>query len=154
MSRINFDVFSLLLLRLVIGGRFLLAGLGKMLVPGWSSADFLKDSTGVFAPFFSNFSGNQTIDVLVIWGEFLGGLALIFGLGTRLASIGLALLMLMIYLANFPSGELISEEGLIDEHIVMIAALIAIVGLRAGAYFGLASYITRYLPRFLAVLIE
>ena len=42
----------LVLLRIIIGWHFLYEGLTKLLYPGWTSAGYLKGSTGPLAPIF------------------------------------------------------------------------------------------------------
>lgn len=73
-----------LLARLTVGSTFLLAGLGKLQNMDRTIGFFT--SLGLPAPAFNA--------MLVGWVEFLGGLLLIVGLGTRLASIPLSIIML------------------------------------------------------------
>lgn len=77
----NFQATALLLLRLVVGLAFILHGWGKIQAPfGWMPAD-----SGV----------PGILQFLAAFSEFGGGIALILGLLTRLASLGLAVTMLV-----------------------------------------------------------
>ncbi len=77
----NFQASALLLLRLIVGVAFLLHGWGKIQNPmGWMPA-----TSGV--PGF--------LQLLAAVSEFGGGLALLLGLLTRFAMLGLSLTMLV-----------------------------------------------------------
>lgn len=77
----NFQASALLLLRLIVGLAFILHGLGKIQNPmGWMPA-----ASGV--PGF--------LQLMAAVSEFGGGLALILGLLTRFAMLGLSITMLV-----------------------------------------------------------
>lgn len=137
MIDIKYKDLSLFLLRVGMGGLFLWAGWDKLSLP-FSAAGFLKTSFGPFAESFKSLAGNQTVDQLVAWGLTLGGLALITGIGTRLASAGLALLMVLIYLAHFPP---VVPNHLIDNHVIFILVLGVIWTTKAGQVWGLGKWL-------------
>lgn len=78
------------------------------------------------------------VAALVGYGQFLGGLGILFGVLTRLASLGMVVIMLgAIVLAHLPKGYDVSKGGY--EH--ALALLILAVGLiltGPGAYTALA----------------
>lgn len=145
MDRTSRGIF---VLRAVLGGGFLFAGLDKFLM--WSggtpftAAGFLKGatggawlgSTGIVNPthtFWVSLAGNASImtivDTLVVFGECAIGAALILGLATRFAGVCGALLMTLLYVANWSFAT-----GPFNEQLMygLIAGTIAYVG--AGAY--------------------
>lgn len=93
------------LLRISIGWHLFYEGWAKLLHAGWTSAGYLQNATGPFAPAFT-WLGSQkglipVIDQINIWGLLLGGLALMLGIYVKPAAItGMALLAL--YYASYP----------------------------------------------------
>ncbi len=126
-----------------MGGLFLWAGWDKVTSP-FTAGGFLKSSTGPLAEMFKGLAGNASIDMLVAWGLTLGGLALLLGIGTRLVSAGLALLMGLIYLSHFPPT---APNHLIDDHIIFILVLGVLVVFDAGKVWGLSKWLK--LPSYL-----
>jgi thiosulfate dehydrogenase [quinone] large subunit len=129
---------SVFLLRVCLGVLFFYAGLSKILDSEWTAAGFLASSK-TFSSFYAWFASAANIawvDFLNQWGLFLIGLALIFGLLTRIASFAAILLMLLYY---FPGLDFpyVDHGFLVDDHIIYIFALFLLISLRAGQYFGL-----------------
>jgi thiosulfate dehydrogenase [quinone] large subunit len=144
MDRTNRGIF---LLRAVLGGGFLFAGLDKflMLANGqpFTSAGFLKFGTGgqwlnteninPTKDFWVSLAGNATlvsvIDTLVVFGEIAIGVALILGLATRFAGLMGAVMMALFFVAQMSFAN-----GPFNEQLFygVIAGTIAYVG--AGAY--------------------
>jgi len=95
----------LTIVRILIGWHFLYEGIAKIMASGWSSAPYLAGSKWIFAPVFTAMAGNSSIiavvDFINIWGMILVGLGLIFGLFSRIASTGGAL-MLFFYFVAYP----------------------------------------------------
>jgi thiosulfate dehydrogenase [quinone] large subunit len=147
MDRTNRGIF---ILRVVVGGGFLFAGLDKFFM--WASgtpftaAGFLKfATTGAWLgsdpkaivnpthPFWVSLAGNaglmSVIDTLVVFGECAVGIALILGLATRFAGVCGAVMMTLFFVANWSFAT-----GPFNEQLFygVIAGTIAYVG--AGAY--------------------
>jgi len=94
-----------LLARFTLGATFLLAGLGKLQNMDRTIGFFT--SLGLPAPAFNA--------MLVGWVEFLGGILLIAGLGTRLASIPLSIIMIVAMLTA-KSGDITGILALRNVH--------------------------------------
>ena len=127
--------YALALTRILLGFVFLWAfldktfGLGfataaeKAWVAGGSpTAGFLKmgvNPESPFAAFFNNLAGSAYIDILFMAGLLGIGVALIAGVGLRIAAVtGTALLVLM-WVAIMP----LENNPLVDDHIVYVAVL-------------------------------
>lgn len=122
-----------LVLRAVTGAMFLAAGWSKI-TTDWSAASYLSSANGPLADWFHSLAGSGFIDTVNAWGLFLLGLAILLGLMVRPASILGAVLMALYYLAHFSQN---TANGLIDEHIVLIAVLALFAAGGAGHAFGI-----------------
>lgn len=142
--------------RVVIGIIFLWAGLEKLVgEAGWTAAGFLKFGTAgtlgwpfvtgeipegkVFNPthdFWVGLAGNDAamtvINLLVVWGEALIGIALILGILTRFASLTGTIMMLLFFVAAWDFAY-----GIVNQHLTyaVVTAGLGVVG--AGNYYGL-----------------
>lgn len=134
-------------LRIAMGWLFLWSFLDKLFGLGFATEPnaawitggsptfgFLNFGTaGPFAGVFQGLAGNPVVDFLFMAGLLLLGLALILGVGVRIAGYSGALLVLMMWMAHLPP----ENNPLIDEHIVYLAILIGLALVRAGQWFGL-----------------
>lgn len=123
-------------LRLLMALTFLWAFFDKLLGLGYSTpvgkgwlagasptAGFLKGATyGPFVHIYQSLAGQAWVDWLFMVGLLLIGLALLLGIGLKIAGWTGALLMLLMYLAAFPP----KTNPLIDDHIVYIVILLAL----------------------------
>ena len=89
--------YFLTLLRIILGWYFLFEGISKILVPGWTSKNYLLGSTWIFSDFFYWLASSPTlvgiVDFLNIWGLILIGISLFVGLYVRWASLFAAILL-------------------------------------------------------------
>ena len=76
---------------------------------------------------------NPLTDVLFMLGLLGVGLALLLGIGTRVAAVSAAAMYTLMYLAAFP----IASNPLYDTHLLLAVAVIAMAGLAAGDHVGL-----------------
>lgn len=84
------------------------------------TAGFLKFGTqGPLVNLFQNLSGSIIVDWLFMLGMLGVGIALILGVGMKIATYSGSLMMLLIYLSIFPP----EHNPVIDEHIIYILAL-------------------------------
>lgn len=141
-------LYALFALRLAIGWHFLYEGVTKlMMMPNWTSADYLQASSWWFAPFFHWIAESPFLLLAVDWINLIGltfvGLALIFGLFERIgAAVGMALLFLY-WLSNppFVSNDFnVINEGhylVINKNIVELFALLVLLLFPTGKQLGI-----------------
>lgn len=137
-------------LRLALGLIFLWAFFDKLLGLGFSTApssswiaggspttSFLKFGThGPLAPLFQALAGSTTIDWLFMLGLAGIGLALVLGIGLRLARLCGITMLLLIYASLFPP----EHHPFIDEHLVYAMVLALLPGADAGSTWGLSRW--------------
>jgi thiosulfate dehydrogenase [quinone] large subunit len=143
----GFQLFSLVLLRMLIGWHFLYEGIAKLLNPYWTSAGYLQAAQGPFADWFIGLAASPgrlaMVDVLNEWGLVLIGGALLVGVGTRTASFLGAVLLLLYYLSNPPLIGLettIPTEGsylFVNKVLIELAALLVVFAFRTSHLIGL-----------------
>ncbi|HET6559982.1 MAG TPA: DoxX family protein [Prolixibacteraceae bacterium] len=144
----GFRLYALFFLRLAIGWHFLYEGISKLLIPNWTSADYLQVSGWIFAPFFHWIADTPTVLALVDWINIVGlifvGLALMLGIFEKIgAAVGMCLLLLY-WLANPPFIKLdfgVITEGhylIVDKNIVELMAMLILFLFPTGKYLGLA----------------
>lgn len=106
----------------------------KAWINGGSPTDgFLKFATkGPLADVYQGLAGNPLIDILFMAGLCLIGLALILGIGIRIATISGVTLMLMMW-----SSMLLPENNpLIDEHIIYSIIMLGILSANRKQVWG------------------
>ncbi|MEK7650766.1 MAG: DoxX family protein [Patescibacteria group bacterium] len=129
---------SLFLLRIGLGFFFFYAGFTKIIDPSWSAAGYIGAAKHFTSFYQSLLSPNilPTINILNAWGLTLLGLSLITGLFTRLSAILGIVLMALYYLAlPFPYPD--AHSLVVDEHIIIILALLVIINFHAGKVWSL-----------------
>ncbi|MCU4926112.1 DoxX family protein [Halobacteria archaeon AArc-dxtr1] len=147
--------YSMLGLRLVIAWVFLQAGLEKLLDGGlsdplsWSSAGFLENAVADANPlqglflFFADYAA--IVDPMVIFGQILIGLALLFGVFFRFAALMGAIQMLFFWTAAWQGGlaaGLPVQNGyVIDSSFVYMLLLFGLGAWGAGRLLGIDSYL-------------
>jgi putative oxidoreductase len=129
----NNDV-ALTILRVVLGVVFFAHGAQKML--GWFGGFGFHGTMGSF----TQMGMPAPVALLIICTEFFGGLGLIVGLLTRIASLGVAGLMIgaifMVHLANgFFMNWMGAQKGEgIEYHLLVLAMAAALLLRGAGAF--------------------
>jgi len=108
---------------------------GKAWLAGGSPTEgFLQFGTkGPLAETFQAVAGNPVVDVLFIAGLGLIGLALILGIGIKVATISGSLLMLMMWSASL----LPANNPILDEHIIYIIVLLGVLSANKNQKWGL-----------------
>jgi thiosulfate dehydrogenase [quinone] large subunit len=138
-----------------VGWHFLYEGYFKLLRPAWtrdgellgawSSAGYLRASTGPFADLFHRLAASSwlpTIDHVVSIGLVLVGLSLVLGLLTQAGCVGAMLLLAMFYLSAIPTRGLQQpgNEGaylFVNKNLVEAAAVLVVYAFRTGRIAGL-----------------
>jgi thiosulfate dehydrogenase [quinone] large subunit len=150
LKRFGFDKIALVGLRLTLGWTLLWAFFDKLLGLGYATArdnawinggspttGYLSFVTkGIFSDFWQSIAGNTAIDALFMLGLLAVGVATILGIGMRLAAIGGAIMMFLLYTTNTPPAN----NPITDEHIVFIFGFLLLGAAKAGHYLGLGKW--------------
>jgi len=142
--------WSILALRVSLGFVFLWAGYEKIekeLGGGLITQGFLAHVSGPFAFLFTGMSGSPIIDGLLVYGELLIGISLVFGVLTRVGGISGALMTALLYMSTLPAMTagftgsyldfLMSKNALVSYYIIYIFVFVAFVFLVPGRFLGL-----------------
>jgi len=141
------DKYFLALARITLGWIFFWAFLDKVFGLGFTTESgktwldgvsptygFLKfASKGIFAPIHQAIAGNPVVDWLFMLGLLGIGIALILGIGMKIASYSGAFLSLLLWSAVVPP----EHNPIVDEHIVYLFVFLALSAMHAGDYLGL-----------------
>ena len=125
---------ALTMLRVVLGVVFFAHGAQKML--GWFGGYGFHGTMG----FFTQMGMPAPVGVLIICTEFFGGLGLIVGLLTRIASLGVAGLMIgAIFMVHLQNGFFMNWAGTqkgegFEYHLLALAMAGALLLRGAGAF--------------------
>ena len=126
-------------MRVTFGFIFVWAGFEK-LIEGFSAEGFLVNATsGPLQGWFAGMAGNGAVEGLVVWGQILIGIALIFGLFTRFAALAGATMMFLFYIAQFPP----EHNPFMDYYLVYVLVCAMLAALGAGRFVGLDRYLER-----------
>lgn len=109
---------------------------GSVLSGQSASAGYLSHTEGTFSGLFRALAGNPVVDVLFMLGLGAVGVALVTGVCLRLAAIGGTLVMGGIYLSSLP----LSNNPLIDDHVIYILVGWLLAAIGAGTVVGLGSW--------------
>lgn len=91
---------------------------------------------GPLLELFQSMAGNIFVDWLFMMGLLLIGLALLLGIGIKIAAWTGSLLMLLLYLAAMPP----EHNPIVDEHIIYIFTLLLLYKTQAGYPLGLGKW--------------
>ena len=117
----NIKRITITVLRIAIGWHFLYEGISKLFISGWSSENFLINSTGPFSAFYKILAYPSVInivDFLNIYGLILIGVGLFIGFWVRYAAISGIVLLTLYYFAYPPFGA--SLIGITEGHAFII----------------------------------
>ncbi|GLZ76021.1 membrane protein [Actinorhabdospora filicis] len=137
---------ALAVLRIAIGWIFLWAFLDKLFgfgepTPagkGWidgasPTAGYLKSVDGPLGGLFHNLSGQAWADWLFVGGLAGLGIALVLGIGLRVAAIGGFFLLVLLWASSLP----LMANPFLDQHLVYWLAIVALAFANAGDTWGL-----------------
>jgi len=145
MSMNKYIRLAILLLRLSLGWYFFYAGLAKVTNPAWSAAGYLGGAQ-TFSGLFAWFASPQNIgwvNFLNEWGLVLVGAALLLGFGVRFASLCGITFMLLYYFPTLHFPYAGAHAYLVDEHVIVLVALLLLYTAKAGKYFGISALLAR-----------
>ena len=151
----NTQLWSLVILRVLIGWHFAYEGIAKLLNPSWTSTMYLADSQGPFSDLFISMAANPSVmnvvDFMNEWGLLLIGLGLIAGAFSRMASI-FGIVLLFFYYLSHPAilgvNYAMPMEGSylwIDKNVVEMGALFVTFMLPTSQIIGFDRFLKRYL---------
>jgi thiosulfate dehydrogenase [quinone] large subunit len=137
-------------LRILLGWLFLWGFLDKLFGLGYATpssgawinggsptAGYLKFAAGgIFQGFYNSVSGNGLVDWLFMLALLALGIALILGIGMRIAAYGGTLFLLLLWSSHVPP----TDNPIIDEHIIYIFVLWGLYLVKAGRIFGLGDW--------------
>lgn len=131
------------MMRFVMGGMILFAGLGKYSAGGFDASGYLANIdpaspvSGLYAAMASNAALMDVVNVIIPLTQVLIGVALIAGAFVRLAAFGGTLQMIAFYLGGW-EGDLFA---LFDSTLIYAVVFLALGAFAAGRIFGLDRYI-------------
>ena len=99
---------------------------------GSPTQGYLGSLDGLLAPIFNAMAGNLAVDFLFMFGLFGVGVALISGVGMRVAVIGGSLMLFFMYLSSLP----LSTNPLIDSHVIYITLMIGLLSVNKDQKLG------------------
>lgn len=111
---------------------------GKGWIDGYSiTTGFLKFGTkGPFAEFYQGLAGNIFVEWIFMIGLLAIGLAMILGIGMKIAGYSGAAMMVLLY-----SAAIMPEHNpFLDEHIVYAFIMIGLTVVPVGQWFGLGKW--------------
>lgn len=140
--------------RIALGGVFMWAFLDKLFGLGFSTPTnrawlaggsptkgYLSTSSGWLGPFYKSIAGSPATDALFMLGLASVGLALLVGVGVRVAGVSGALMMAFMYSSHPPwTASPAGANPLLDDHVIYAAILLAMAFSHAGRYLGLGGW--------------
>lgn len=141
------QLWSLVLLRWLIGWHLMYEGIAKLLNPYWTSAGFLTSEQGPLAGWYVWLASAperlQWVDLANMWGLALLGGALLLGVFTRWATVLAIVLLALYYLGNVPTigvESAIPAEGsylIVNKTLIELAALVVLLAFPTAQIVGL-----------------
>lgn len=118
-----------------------LLGLGMLTTPenaivngGSPTAYYLSELvSGPFEGLFNAIAGNAVVDFLLMAGLIAIGVAMMLGIASRLSTVGMVVMMVLMYMLCIPP----SDNPLVDYHIVYALAALAVFYLGGYRALGL-----------------
>ncbi|WP_066416006.1 DoxX family membrane protein [Halorubrum aethiopicum] len=141
----SLSALFIVVLRALIGGMILFAGIGKVSEWPFDASGYLANVdpaspvSGLYAAMASMPALMEVVNVVVPVTQVLIGAALIAGAFVRLAALGGAVQMTMFYLGGW-AGEFLA---LFDSTLIYAAVFLTVAAFGAGRILGLDAYIER-----------
>jgi len=93
-------------------------------------------TSGPLADFYQGLAGNAVVDVLFMTALLAVGVAMILGIGMKIAGYSGAALMVLLWSTNLPPAN----NPIIDDHIVYMILFLALTVVKAGQWLGLGKW--------------
>jgi thiosulfate dehydrogenase [quinone] large subunit len=103
---------------------------------GSPSVGFLSGATGPFAGFYQSLAGAGWVDWMFMVGLIAIGVALLLGIGMRIAAVSGAIMVMLMWSASLPPQDHI----FMDNHIVYALVLLGIAVVGAGNTLGFGNW--------------
>ena len=100
---------------------------------GSPTTGFLSNATGPFKGLFESMAGAAWADWLFMAGLLAIGVALMLGIGVRVAAASGALLLIFMWMASLP----LDNNPFMDDHLVYAIVLVGLAAVHAGDTLGL-----------------
>jgi thiosulfate dehydrogenase (quinone) large subunit len=139
-------------LRLALGWTFLWAFIDKLFGFGFATPEarswinggsptkgFLSTATGPFQSFYHSIAGDTWANWLFMIGLAGIGIALVLGIGTRIAAATGALLLVLMWTASLP----LDNNPFLDDHLIYAGLLVVFALVKAGDTLGFGKYWAR-----------
>ena len=110
------------------------------LVSGSPTQGFLSGVKGPLAWFFNPMAGHPVVNALFMMGLFTIGLALLLGMGVKIAGYSGAVFMFLLYLAAVSTYTSFTNDPLFDEHITYALVLLGLSRSNAGQRWGFGNW--------------
>ena len=107
---------------------------------GSPTTGFLKGVQGPFADTFHSLAGNTAVDWLFMIGLLGIGLALVLGIGMRVAAVSAGLLLVFMWAASLP----IKTNPFMDDHLVYAVTIAGLALMHAGDTIGLGKIWSKF----------
>lgn len=141
--------WTFFVMRVVLGFMFLWGGIQKIgteMAGKSATTGFLAHAvSGPFVTLFNGMAGNAAVEYLLVYGELLIGISIVFGVVTRVGAISGIPMVLLFYLSRLPAAvpgygnylnQLLQTDALINEYILMALIFAAFVFLVPGRFLG------------------
>ena len=148
----NYQLYGLVVLRVLIGWHFLYEGIAKLINPYWSSAAYLLDSKWIFSGLAKSIVANPTLltisDYVNMWGLTIVGISLLLGIFSKYGSLIGMSLVLSYYLFAPPLLGLEygkPNEGsylIVNKNLIEASALWVLYAFPTSTIIGLDRFIT------------
>ncbi|MGQ0796558.1 MAG: DoxX family protein [Methanobacteriota archaeon] len=141
--------WSMFIGRLALGFLFLWGGYQKILTElsgKMATAGFLSGPSVAGSPlagFFNGLAGNWVVEVLVVYGELLIGVALILGVATRIGAVSGALQMVLFTVALWPIADAAGANPIVDYRVIYGLMFLMFVFLAPGRFLGIDGWLEK-----------